>query len=203
MIKTLIFDFGDVFINLDKEGAMQNALKLFGLEVFEADMIETNMQYEIGRISTEEFIKFYLSKFPNLSQTQIKNAWNYIVKDFPKHRLEFIKNLALNTDYKLILLSNTNDMHIDFIKTHVYFYNDFKQCFDKFYLSQEIHLRKPNKDIFEFILNENNLNPNECLFVDDTKENTDAAESMGFHVWDIDETQEDVANLFKIKTTLF
>ena len=202
-IKTLIFDFGDVFINLDKEGAMQNALKLFGLEVFEADMIATNIQYEIGRISTEEFIKFYLSKFPNLSQTQIKNAWNYIIKDFPMYRLEFIKNLGLNTDYKLILLSNTNDMHIDFIKAHVDFYNDFKQCFDKFYLSQEIHLRKPNKDIFEFVLNENNLNPNECLFVDDTKENTDAAESMGFHVWNIDETQEDVVNLFKIKTTLF
>ena len=65
MIKTLIFDFGDVFINLDKHGAMKNALDLFGLETFEDDMIATNIQYEIGNISTSEFIQFYKSKFPH------------------------------------------------------------------------------------------------------------------------------------------
>ena len=47
MIKTLIFDFGDVFINLDKSGAMQNALDLFGLKNFDADMIAINIKYEL------------------------------------------------------------------------------------------------------------------------------------------------------------
>ena len=64
MIKTLIFDFGDVFINLDKQGAMNNALRLFRMDVFEDDMISTNMQYEIGGISTTEFIRFYKNKSP-------------------------------------------------------------------------------------------------------------------------------------------
>lgn len=67
MIKTLIFDFGDVFINLDKAGAMQNALDVFGLKTFDEDMIATNIRYEIGRISTSEFIQFYTSKFSNLN----------------------------------------------------------------------------------------------------------------------------------------
>jgi putative hydrolase of the HAD superfamily len=203
MIKTLIFDFGDVFINLDKLGAMQNALELFGLNTFEEDMIAANIQYEIGKISTTEFIEFYQSKFPHLNETQIVDAWNYIIKDFPKYRLDFIENLARNNQYKLILLSNTNDMHIDFIKNNVCFYEDFKKCFDKFYLSQEIHLRKPNKDIFDFVLQENNLIPNECLFIDDTKENTDMAATMGINIWNIDETKEDVVNLFEIKKDLF
>jgi len=203
MIQTLIFDFGDVFINLDKQGALQNALDLFDLESLETDMNETNILYEIGKISTSEFIQFYKLKFPSLSKTDIIKAWNYIIKDFPEYRLDFIKDLAQKKDYKLILLSNTNAMHIDFIKQNVPFYNDFKNCFDVFYLSQEIHLRKPNTNIFEFVLKENNLNPSECLFIDDTKANTDTAEKLGLHTWNIDETNEDVINLFKIKKELF
>lgn len=199
MIKTLIFDFGDVFINLDKAGAMQNALDVFGLKTFDEDMIATNIRYEIGRISTSEFIQFYTSKFSNLNKKDIIDAWNYIIKDFPKHRLTFIKALAKQKDYQLLLLSNTNDLHIDFIKTNVPFYEDFKACFDAFYLSQELHLRKPNVDIFEFVLQQNNINPNECLFVDDTKENTETAATLGFHVWNIDETKEDVIELFDKK----
>lgn len=203
MIKTLIFDFGDVFINLDKEGAMQNALNLFNLDTFEEDMVLTNIQYEIGEISTSEFIAFYLSKFPDLNEVKIVDAWNYIIKDFPEHRLKFIKDLAQKKNHQLILLSNTNDMHIDFIKQNVTFYDDFKNCFDVFYLSQEIHLRKPNSDIYKFVIDENNLIASECLFIDDTEANTDMAKSMGINVWNIDETKEDVINLFEIKKELF
>lgn len=203
MIKTLIFDFGDVFINLDKQGAMQNALNLFRLEAFEEDMLSTNMLYETGNISTTEFIEFYLRKFPDLNEKQVVEAWNYILKDFPKYRFDFLKDLAKSRNYNLILLSNTNDMHIDFIKSNVNYYEDFKSCFNKFYLSQEIHLRKPNPEIFKFVLQENNLNAKECLFIDDTIENTKTAEAMGLHIWNIDETNEDVITLFKTKKELF
>ena len=202
-IKTLLFDFGDVFINLDKQGAMKNALYLFGLETFEDDMISTNIEYEIGNISTSEFIAFYKSKFPNLTDVDIVDAWNYTIKDFPKYRLDFIAELAQKKEFKLMLLSNTNDMHIDFIKENVSFYEEFKNCFDDFYLSQEMHLRNPNANIFEFVLKENNLTANDCLFIDDTKDNTDMAERLGFHIWNIDETSEDIIDLFKIKKDLF
>lgn len=203
MIKTLIFDFGDVFINLDKVGAMQNALDLFKLETFEADMIATNEKYEIGKISTSEFIEFYKTKFPDVSERELVDAWNDIIKDFPEHRLDFIKDLALQKEYKLILLSNTNDMHINYIKENVSFYEEFKACFDVFYLSQEMHLRKPNTDIFDFVLKENNLTANECLFIDDTQDNTETADKMGFYTWNIDETKEDVVTLFETKKDLF
>ncbi|TCK64722.1 putative hydrolase of the HAD superfamily [Winogradskyella wandonensis] len=203
MIKTLIFDFGDVFINLNKQGAMDNALRLFDLETFEDDMLETNIMYEVGRISTLEFINFYTSKFPELSEKEIRYAWNYIIRDFPKHRLQFAQKLAKEGNYQLILLSNTNEMHIDYVKQTIPFYEDFKSCFAKFYLSHEIGLRKPNTDIFQFVLDENNLIAKECLFIDDTKENTDKAKHLGFHIWNIDETKEDVVDLFNSKSNLF
>lgn len=202
-IKTLIFDFGDVFINLDKSRAMQNALDLFDMKVFEPDMIETNLKYEVGEISTQQFLDFYTTKFSRLSEDDIKSAWNYIIKDFPKYRLEFINSLAESNAYKLILLSNTNEMHIDYIKEHVSFYEEFKNCFDVFYLSHEISLRKPDSEIYEFVLSENYLLAEECLFVDDTKENTDAASELGINIWNIDETKEDVINLFDTKAELF
>ncbi|OUS00690.1 haloacid dehalogenase [Flavobacteriales bacterium 33_180_T64] len=202
-IKTLIFDFGDVFINLDKQGAMQNALDLFQLEELPEDLISINTLYEQGLISTEEFVSFYTDNFPELSKKDIIEAWNFILIDFPKKRLEFIKTLASEGNYKLILLSNTNDLHISWIKNHISFYEEFKSCFDKFYLSHEINLRKPNADIYKFVLNDNDLKAENCFFVDDTKENTDTAMSLGIHIWNIDETKQDVINLFTINNNLF
>ena len=202
-IKTIIFDFGDVFINLDKQGAMNNALHLFELEALPEDLVAINALYEQGLISTEEFLTFYSDNFPKLSEDEIIDAWNYILKDFPKYRLEFIKTLAKEKKFKLILLSNTNDLHIEWIKEHVPFYEEFKSCFHQFYLSHEIGLRKPNADIYEFVLNKNGLMAEECLFIDDTKDNTDAASALGIHVWNNDETKEDIIDLFSINKHLF
>ncbi|MFD0962796.1 HAD-IA family hydrolase [Pseudofulvibacter geojedonensis] len=203
MIKNLLFDFGDVFINLDKQGAMQNALELFGIKEFSKDMIRINEQYEIGAISSEKFLEFYESKFPKLSRKEIINAWNYILKDFPIHRLAFIQQASKK--YRCFLLSNTNEIHIDWIKNDwgIELYNDFKSCFEQFYLSHEIGFRKPNKDIYEFVLHENKLNASETLFIDDTKENTDAAKKIGFNIWNNDPYKQDVVNLFSIKKELF
>lgn len=203
MINTLIFDFGDVFINLDKVGAMKKALNLFELESFPEELIAINSLYEQGLLSTEEFIEFYQDNFPHLSKEIILETWNCILKDFPKHRLDFIQNLAKEKKYNLILLSNTNELHISWIKSNVSFYENFKNCFHKFYLSHEIGLRKPNANIFQFVLEQDNLKPESCLFIDDTKENTDMASQMGFITWHIDETSEDIVNLFEIKKELF
>lgn len=202
-IKTIIFDFGDVFINLDKEGAMKNALELFELEMFSDEMIAFNSLYEQGLISTDEFLEFYLDNFPKLSRNEILDAWQFILKEFPENRLRFIQKLASEKRYKLILLSNTNELHINYIKDDIPFYEDFKNSFDAFYLSHEIHLRKPNADIYQFVLNANDLKAEETLFIDDTEENTLGASSLGIHTWNIDPSKVDIINLFSIKKELF
>ncbi|MGJ5642102.1 HAD family hydrolase [Formosa sp. S-31] len=203
MINTIIFDFGDVFINLDKIGALENALTHFKLKHFPKEMIHINEQYEMGLISNEVFISYYETTYPDVDREKILEIWNSILKDFPHHRLEFLKALAKSKKYKLILLSNTNDIHIEFVKSYVPFFNEFKSYFDVFYLSHEINLRKPNADIYEFVLNQNNLKAEETLFIDDTTENTDAAEKLGIHTWNINPKTEDVTRLFETKKHLF
>ncbi|MBJ6369006.1 HAD family hydrolase [Snuella sedimenti] len=203
MIKTIIFDFGDVFINLDKENASKNIFNILRIEKLSKEMIAVNDLYEQGLISTDEFITFYLENFPNLSKQSLIEAWNSILLDLPEYRLQFLKNLKTTTDYKLILLSNTNELHINWIKENISIYEIFKNCFDAFYLSHEINLRKPNTNIFEFVLNENNLNAAECLFIDDTSEHIISASALGIHTWNLDPKHEDVINLLEVKYDLF
>ena len=203
MIKTIIFDFGNVFINLNIEAATKKALESFKIESFPEEIVAFNALYEIGLVSTDEFLEFYSENFSELSNDQLTAIWNLMLKDFPEYRLNFIKQLKASKKYKLILLSNTNELHIDWVKKHVPFFDEFKNCFDAFYLSQEVHLRKPNRDIFEFVLNENDLTATECLFIDDVKDNTEAANQLGIHTWNINPETEDVIDLFKIKRDLF
>jgi glucose-1-phosphatase len=203
MIKNIVFDFGNVFLNLDIDGAIQNALKLFKLKKIPEEMTAVNSLFEQGLISSEEFIEFYSENFPNIPEQELIDNWNFMLKDFPKHRLDFLKELRKSSDYKLILLSNTNEIHIDWVKEHIPFYEEFKNCFDKFYLSHEIALRKPNANIFEFVLNENNIEAKNTLFIDDVAENINSAKKIGYHVWHINPKIEDITTLFKTKKDLF
>lgn len=203
-IKTLLFDFGDVFINLNKSATLKH-LAQFGITKLSPEQIEKNKAYEVGKLSSQDFISYYHTNFKdnNASAEAITKAWNSILLDFPLQRLEFLKKLKKKVEFQLILLSNTNELHISWIKEHVNFYEEFKSYFDAFYLSHEINLRKPNANIYEFVLDQHQLKPEEVLFIDDTKENTDAAKSLGFHVWNINPETEDVTSLFKTNQHLF
>lgn len=196
MINTLIFDFGDVFIDLDKIGSFNKALDAFRMELLDEEIIMINRSYEIGQITTAEFLNYYRSRFTYLTEQELIELWNNIIQDFPEYRLKFLIGLRKSNRYRLILLSNTNELHINYIKDQVHFYNEFKSQFDAFYLSHEIHLRKPDQDIFEFILSQNHLDPKECFFIDDTTDNTLTAESLGIKSWNIDPTSEDITEIF-------
>jgi glucose-1-phosphatase len=202
MIKTIIFDFGDVFIDLDK-AATGRELQKMKISGFSAEMIEKNLQYEKGLISSEDFIGSYCTTFPQLSKDVFTSSWNAILIDFPKHRLRFLQQLSKEGKYKLILLSNTNDIHIEWVQQNVKFFEAFKKCFAAFYLSQELNMRKPDPSIYQFVLKQHNLIPQETLFIDDTLENTEAAAKLNIHTWNIDPANQDVVDLFKIKKELF
>jgi putative hydrolase of the HAD superfamily len=203
MIKNIIFDFGDIFINLDKVGAMTTISKLLDITELTPEMAQTNMAYEKGLISTEAFISFYTKKYPHIPKQDIIDSWNCLLLDFPQHRLDFIKKIS--TQYRCFLLSNTNEMHIDWIKNDwgIELYNEFKNCFEEFYLSHEMNMRKPDTNIYEFVLQQHGLNATETLFIDDTKENTDTTIKLGIHSWNLIPEKEDVVDLFTLKSDLF
>ena len=203
MIKNIIFDFGDIFINLDKQ-ATYRELKKLGVPHISDEMTIIARQYEKGIISTQEFTNFFSSQL-GVSVSEVIVAWNSILLNFPRERFLFLKELYESKKYRLFLLSNTNELHISWIQQNWGFnrYMEFKNCFEKFYLSHEIKLRKPNKEIYEFALKENNLIAEETLFIDDLEENTTAASALGIHVWNLIPNQEDVSQLFIKKQHLF
>ncbi|QTE22700.1 HAD-IA family hydrolase [Polaribacter cellanae] len=197
MIKNIIFDFGDIFINLDKMATYKAMAKLGVTEITE-EMMEVYHRYEKGLMSTEGFIKFFHDKF-NIPKNNLVHAWNAILLDFPKERLSFLQELAASKKYRLFLLSNTNDLHIKWVQNSLgaQFYNDFKNAFEQFYLSHEINFRKPDTNIYEFVLKENSLKAAETLFVDDLEENTISANSLGIHTWNLIPNVDDVTELFE------
>ncbi|MEH6407741.1 MAG: HAD family phosphatase, partial [Leeuwenhoekiella sp.] len=156
MIKNIIFDFGDVFINLDKK-APEYALAKVGVKVEDQQLFDLHDTYEKGLVTTETLIETYLAKFPGLSEISFKLAWNSIILDFPEKRLIWLQNLAKTQQYRLFLLSNTNDLHIEQVIKNMgaMRYSQFHSCFEKFYLSQQIKMRKPDLEIYDYVLTEN------------------------------------------------
>lgn len=197
MIKNIIFDFGDVFINLDKQVIFREMLKFGGTTELTSEMVMLNDTYEVGEMSTEKFIENLGNAYPQASPEEIIRIWNSMLLDFPDERLEFIETLAEEGDYRLFLLSNTNALHIPHVEKIMGSekFNRFKNSFEKFYLSHEINLRKPNAEIYEFVLTENGLKAEETFFIDDTHGNTEAAEKMGLLCWNLQVGQEDIIQL--------
>lgn len=202
MIKTLIFDLGDVFINLDKT-AIPRHLQKWGYDCFPEEMTRLNLLLETGKMSGEEFLDYLQKEVPHATRMELLESWNSVLKDFPQRRFEFLKEIAASRRFQLILLSNTDEIHMKRIAETVPFFEEFKNCFDRIYLSYQIHLRKPDKEIFELVIRQNNLNPQETLFTDDLQANTDAASELGFHVWNLQVGKEDVTQLFSVKKELF
>ncbi|KDN54958.1 HAD family hydrolase [Flavobacterium seoulense] len=194
MINTIIFDFGDIFINLDKKATI-DGLKNLGLKEWNEDLDQLNFQFEKGHISREEFLAGFQKQLPNASLDEILKAWNAILADFPLYRLEFLQELSKK--YRLFLLSNTDSIHIDTFKETVgpTFYKAFCECFDKVYFSFEMGMRKPDTEIYRTLLNNHALQASETLFVDDKKENTDAAQTLGIQVWNLQVGKEDITDL--------
>jgi FMN phosphatase YigB (HAD superfamily) len=202
MINTIIFDFGDVFINLDREASL-TALKKLGLHSWNEELENLNQEFERGKLTEVQFIIGLKKLIPNASIDDLRAAWNAVLLDFPLQRLEFLQRLSM-MNYKLFLLSNTDEIHIQKFE-HMLgatFIREFYQCFEKVYFSFEIGVRKPDPQAFDYIIKKHALSTKHTLFIDDKKENTDIAASLGMQVWNIVPGNEDITQLFDKKFIL-
>ncbi len=202
MINTIFFDFGDVFINLDRDASL-NALKKLGLHSWNDELENLNQEFERGKLTEVQFIIGLKKLIPNASIDDLRDAWNAVLLDFPLKRLEFLQGLSM-MNYKLFLLSNTDEIHIQKFE-HMLgatFIREFYQCFEKVYFSFEIGVRKPDPQAFDYIIKKHALSTKHTLFIDDKKENTDIAASLGMQVWNIVPGEEDITQLFDKKFIL-
>ena len=196
MVKNIIFDFGDVFINLDK-GIISRELAQLQDPLLPYRLKLLNDSFEIGSIGADAFLDGLQEALPGRKRHALLALWNSMLLDFPPQRLEFLERLASSGSYRLFLLSNTNELHIPHVmeKLGKDAYARFRGCFEGFYLSHEIRLRKPEKEVFEFVLQQHRLLAGETLFVDDTLENVEAAAGIGLQTWHLQVGQEDITQL--------
>ena len=158
MIKNIVFDFGDVFINLDKP-ATGRAMQKYGFTGITPELDTLFKAYEMGLVSSGEFLEHTGRLFPKATRQNLIDAWNAILLDFPEERLQFLEALAFENKYRLFLLSNTNEIHIENERGKMGDrFTRFENAFEVFYLSYKMGKRKPNLDIFQQVLEDR-----ECL----------------------------------------
>ncbi|MFN3850564.1 MAG: HAD family hydrolase [Spirosomataceae bacterium] len=182
--KAVVFDFGNVIINIDIPRTFQAFAELTSKPVKSIEKLIADNQlfqrYETGKFTDDEFREVVRQTlgFP-LSDREIDDAWNALLLHIPSERIELISEIRKK--YPIYLLSNTNNIHIE--KSNQYIKKEFNQTldglFDKLYLSYEMGLWKPEKAIYRAVLDDLKLQPNDVLFLDDNKANIESAKEMG------------------------
>ncbi len=195
-IKHIIFDLGGVLLDIDYNKT-EDALKKLGIKnVVFSKKSQDNLfnLIETGKISKKEFIDKLLSFSTTKKREEIIAAWNSILINLPKERIKLLKNLK--NKFSIFLLSNTNEIHINGLKNLLgeNDYNEFINLFDKIYYSHIIGIRKPSKEAFYLILEENNLNKKNVLFIDDSSQHIKSANNIGINTYHI--KNEDVLSIF-------
>lgn len=199
-IKNIIFDLGGVLLNLDFNLTQQAFVDL-GITDFKgyyakAKQVGLFDDFEIGKISELQFCN-QLKELTGIAKSnkEIIAAWNAMLLDFPKVRKKLL--LRLKKEFPIVLLSNTNETHVRaFIETVKKDIDEVSLAplFKEVYYSNEIGFRKPNKNVFEYVLAQNNFKAEETLFLDDSIQHIKGAQQLGIKTVHI--TDEPVEQLF-------
>jgi putative hydrolase of the HAD superfamily len=187
-ITTLIFDFGGVIINLDLNLCIQNLKHAGALDVekYLSNYGQSGffLQWEKGEINLAEFRNAVRSiSVSNPDDKTIDDAWCSFLQDIPEDRIRLLEKLK--TKYRLLLLSNSNPLHIEVSGKNEFnkYGYEIGDLFEKAYISYELGLTKPDPAIFNYILTDLNIRPEECLFLDDGEKNIRTASEMGFETY--------------------
>lgn len=183
-MRHLLFDFGGVLVDLDKQRCI-NAFAELGFDI--VPYLGTFQQggffsdFERGVITTKEFCDIIREKSnnPNLTDAQIVEAWKRYLLDVPEERLEML--LRLKGKYTLHVLSNTNPVHWGMAVNDYFRYKGLQveDFFEKIFLSCELGVEKPNPEIFKKVVEGIGCPPDDILFFDDSEVNCEAARKYG------------------------
>ena len=209
-IKNIIFDFGGVVLDIDPQLTIDEFVKL-GFTDFDKLSTPEFTDEIIGKfergIVTPEVFRTKLKKFLDIDVTdqQLDDAWNSLLYDIPRERIEILEQGKKN--YQLILLSNSNEIHYDLFVRDLqlrFGYREFDDLFHKSYFSFDLHLLKPNSEVYEFVINQHGILPEETLFIDDKEENIVAAKKLGLRTYKLDKPER-IRDIFidgKLKSDL-
>ncbi len=185
--RNILFDFGNVIIDIDipraktaLESLMRPDLSLKAVEQHLTGLIH---QYETGSIDTDTFVKGIMDNArPHVQKSEVIDAWNSMLTGIPSYRFGMLE--ALKVNFTLLMLSNTNSLHLSWILSHlkdIHGVSDFeKRYFHSIYYSHQIGFRKPQAEAFRYVIEDSFITPSNTLFIDDVEENILTAKRLGF-----------------------
>lgn len=180
-IRNIVFDFGGVLIDLKRSSTIA-AMQKLGITDFDKELSNNYScdgflgQYEKGLITTPEFRNIIRQKACNcsLADIVIDNAWCALMQDVPTYKLELL--LQLKKRFRIYMLSNTNELHIRYSLKQCFEKGNYtvSDYFDRLFFSYEMHLSKPDLQIFQSFITESGVIPEETLYIDDAPVNIKA-----------------------------
>lgn len=187
-IKNIILDYGNVIFMIDFVKS-QKAFNQLGIanaaEIFaHSGQIKLFDDFEKGLITSAQFREGIreITSNPKLTDEETDEAWNALLIGVPSGKHDIL--LQLKERYRTFLLSNNNEIHYNRCMESIqeqYGIKDNSAFFEKTYYSHLVHMRKPNSEIFEYVIKENNLLPEETLFIDDSPQHLKTAQGLGIH----------------------
>ena len=197
-VTSIWFDFGNVLLPLDVD-ATYAGFKALGAKKTLTQSNPLFHKWERGELAPDQFIteisnELKYAAYPN----SIWQAWNAMILPLPDQVIPFLRKLSKR--YTLVLVSNINHEHEMFIKRMMgpYTYSQFLKQFSAIYYSHHVGKRKPERAFFEQILKEQEAKPNEVFFIDDTAENSKAAEALGINTWCFNPQKDLIYDLHKV-----
>lgn len=193
MYKNYIFDQGDIILDIDAGLSLNAFQKLLPpsskpLPISVADLMGGSegrlvCEYQVGNISTSEFLHSLKSVVrQDVTEAQILDAWNAMILDIPSERLDALLELR-RRGARVFMLSNTNDGHTTHIinKCFAGSRNNMLRYFDDLFLSHEMHLAKPDSEIYSETIRRAGIDPSATIYFDDLPQNIEAGNRAGFH----------------------
>ena len=199
-VEAIIFDLGGVIINLDTSRTIASFVRLSGwkqAEIISLTNSKEFLDFERGNLNDAEFRAFVSKSLQtHLTNEQLDQAWNAMILDIPEVRINLLRKLS--QQLPTFILSNTNNIHIEFVERELlpeHNIRSFKEIVHKDYYSHVMGMRKPEPEIFQRLIDENNLSTIKTLLVDDNTQNIEAAKVMGFKTYLVPPNQLNL-NLF-------
>ena len=198
--KNLIFDLGDVIVHIDYPTTIAEFQKLSHIDFNEIVSYSSQNKifdlFETGKVSSKEFrdeLRKHLH--PGTTDEAIDFAWNSLLLAYPEKNFKLL--MELKAHYKTFALSNINPIHlitIDRVAKEKFGVKDFESFFHRAYYSHIAGFRKPEKEFYELLIKNEDINPYATFFVDDKEENVDAAKKLGFQAFQL----KDRTKLFEL-----
>ncbi len=208
-VKNIVFDLGGVLLHIDHQRTYDKMSEVlnrsFSPEDMTPEMHKLLLDFETGTISTEVFIwniqRMSLRGVP--SGNQVAEAWNAMLLGWNEGVFQLLE--ALRARYKVYLLSNTNEIHLQWILItlkHQYEISDWDtRFFDQTFYSHRVGMRKPNKEIYDHVVENTGIIPENTLFIDDTPANLETPREAGWQTYlhhPDDDIVEVVRNVLKL-----